>query len=190
MPELNIYIGILLLFMAVVMVGVAVRTCVQVFRLRNKRLNWRAGTLKGFPLFSTLFLAVSIIFGTTTGMTGGNTEIAAASLYMIIAGAWFVSSYFASKRYITDHGIVKNVNDPAQTVAWYQIHDFFEQKVDGTPQYTFIYRKNNDEPLEKVIRLQLQVPEEIHPDFKKLIYHKLGRRISCYEESIDVAQFQ
>lgn len=189
MSELNIYIGMLLLFMAIVMMGVAVRTCVQVFRLRNKRLSWRAGTLKGFPLFSTIFLAVSSIFGATLGMSGEAENMTVASLYIIIAGAWFISSYFASKRYITDYGIVKNVNDPAQTIAWYQIHDFFEQKVNGTPQYTFIYRRNNQDPLEKVIRLELQVPDHIEANFKKLISHKLGRRISCYEESIDVAQF-
>lgn len=175
--------------MAAVMTGVAIRTCVLVFRLRNKRLSWRAGTLKGFPLFSTIFLGVGVIFAVAMSTAGGTEEMAVAALYLMISSAWFVSSYFASKRYITDHGIVKNVNDPAQTVAWYQIHDFFVQNVNGTPQYTFIYRRNNHDPLEKVIRLELQVPDKVQPDFKKLISYKLGRRISCYEESIDVAQF-
>lgn len=153
-------------------------------------MSWRAGTLKGFPLFSTIFLAVSVVLAAMMWQNGGRTEMGGAMLYMMISSAWFISSYFASKRYITDHGIVKNVNDPAQTVAWHQIHDFFEQKTENGFEYTFIYRKNNNGKLEKVIRLQLLVPQYAHADFKKLISHKLGRRISCYEESIDVAQFQ
>ncbi|MFW6348641.1 MAG: hypothetical protein ACOC2C_08555, partial [Cyclonatronaceae bacterium] len=46
--------------------------------------------------------------------------------YVFIALNWFVSSYFMSKRYITDHGIVKNINDPSQTVPWSCIQDFIE----------------------------------------------------------------
>lgn len=190
MSDLTTYFGLLLLIMTLMMMGVAVRTCVLVFRLRNKRMSWRAGTLKGFPLFSTIFLTVSIALGATLWSTGETLEIAGAGLYMVMSSGWFVSSYFASKRYITDHGIVKNVNDPAQTVAWHQIHDFFEQKTENGHEYTFIYRKNSNGKLRKVIRLQLLVPAHAHINFKKLISHKLGRRISCYDESIDVAQFQ
>ena len=101
-----------------------------------------------------------------------------------------MASYFASKRYITDHGIVKNVNDPSQTVAWYQIRDFVEREKKDDLEFTFIYALNDEEAPESVIRLELVVPEVQKKSFKNLISHKLGRRISCYTgENIKLEQF-
>ena len=178
--------------MAAVAIGtLAMITCVQVFRLRNKRMSWRAGTLKGFPLFSSLFLIVSTALFVVMFNVGSFWDLAASWLYMVIACSWFISSYFSSKHYITDNGIVKNVNDPAQTVAWYQIHDFFEQQNRNKWSYTFMYREKGQQQLNNVVRLQLNVPEDKHETFKNLISHKLGRRISCYEEDvIDINQFE
>lgn len=187
---MNIYFGILLLLAALVMGGLALATCLKVLRLRNKRMSWRAGTLKGFPLFSSIFLTVSVVLAVAIWINGSGWERAAGLFYLVIGGGWFVASYFSSKCYMTDHGIVKNVSDPAQTVAWHQIHDFFERKNRDGWHYTFIYREANEETLKKVIRLRLTVPPGKHEDFKRLISHKLGRHISCYEgEMIDVSQF-
>ncbi len=87
--------------------------------------------------------------------------------------------------------MVKNVNDPAQTVAWHQVHDFFVQKSGKTYAYTFIYRERSLGLLKRVMRLEIIVPERKHAAFKKLISHKLGRHISCCDdEMIDVNQFK
>ena len=191
MAEVNLYFGLLLLLAALAIGGLAMVTGMQVFRLRNKRLSWRTGTLYGFPLFSTLFLGVSLLLFGILISIGGRDEVAASLLYLMIACSWFVSSYFSSTHYITDNGIVKNVNDPAQTVAWHQIHDFFEQKKGNLRSYTFIYRPKNEETITNAVRLQLDVPEEKHQAFKNLLSHKLGRRISCYEEElIDISHFE
>jgi hypothetical protein len=191
MPGLYIYFGAFLLLAASVMCGLAASTCVQVFRLRNKRLGWRAGTLKGFPLFSTIFLSISLLLAAATWNYGSRWEIAASAFYLLISVSWFITSYFSSKRYVTDHGMVKNVNDPAQTVAWHQVHDFFVQKSAKFYTYTFIYRERSPGRLKRLMRLEIIVPEKKHSAFKKLISHKLGRHISCYDdETIDVNEFK
>jgi hypothetical protein len=137
---LNIFLETVLLIATLFMCGLAVITAVKVFRLRNKRLSWRAGRLAGFPLFSTIFLGISIILLVTMVKYGSNWEMAASGFYLVISCAWFVTSYFSAKGYITDHGIVKNINDPAQTVAWHQICDFFECRDGDHSKFIFIYR--------------------------------------------------
>jgi hypothetical protein len=183
---LNIFLETILLVAMLLMCGLAVTTSVKVFRLRNKRLSWRAGKLAGFPLFSTIFLGISIILVVTMAKYGNNLELAASGFYLVISCAWFITSYFSSKGYITDHGIVKNVNDPAQTVAWHQICDFFECPVGDHNKFIFIYREEDIFAI-TMVRLQLTVPTKKEDAFKKIISHKLGRRISCFdEESIDI----
>lgn len=169
----------------------AVSTMTNVFRLRNVRISWKAGKMNGYPLFSTLFLGANMILMAVGLYHQAIYELAAAGLYMVLASGWFVTSYLASKRYITNNGIVKNVNDPAQTIAWHQIRDFVEKKAEsGEGQFIFFYSETADLRPEKMIRLELNVPSDKLSDFKKLISHKLGRRITCYEtESIKVEQF-
>lgn len=189
MPGLNIYLGSLLIFVACVMGTLSMRTVVQVFRLRNKRLSWRAGTLKGFPLFSTVFLIIGFVFAAAMWFNGGFWGFIASGFYLFISASWFVASYFSSKRYITDNGIVKNVNDPSQTIAWHQIRDFVEQDEAGKMLYTFIYNEKENE--HNMRRLELKIPLKKCDAFKKLISHKLGRRISCYNNTfVQVENFE
>jgi len=191
MPGLNKYLGALLVIVACVMGTVAVTTAAQVFRLRNKRMSWRAGTLKGFPLFSAVFLVISLGLTAAMWLQGGFWAFGASLMYLFIGSGWFISSYFSSKRYITDNGIVKNVNDPAQTVAWHQIRDFFEQETAGDFIYIFIYSDGEEELPQNLRRLELKIPQKKYESFKKLISHKLGRRISCYEGStIKIEKFE
>lgn len=158
----------------------AVATLANVVRLRNVRMSWKSGRMNGYPLFSTLFLGFSLLMlgiGLYKQFTG---ELAVISLYIILAGGWFITSYLASKRYITDHGIVKNVNDPSQTIAWHQIRDFVEQEQQNNTDFIFLYSESAGMISDNIVRLELKVPSRHVEHFKKIISHKLGRRISCY----------
>ncbi|HYW34025.1 MAG TPA: hypothetical protein VE868_01340 [Balneolaceae bacterium] len=189
MSLLDIFFGVLLLVVTLVLSGLAIATCIQVFRLRNKRLCWRAGTLAGFPLFATIFLLVSMVLLGVMCKFSGGWKITASVLYLLISFSWFIASYFSSKRYITDHGIVKNVNDPSQTVAWHQIYDFFERSSGNHCSYIFIYQKNNHRHPKKMVRIQLKIPDKKNDEFKNLISHKLGHRLKCFEEdAFDISE--
>lgn len=168
----------------------AISTMVNVVRLRNVRMSWKAGKMKGYPLFSSLFLGVSIFLVGIGFYQESMQELALAFLYMVLATGWFVTSYLASKRYVTNHGIVKNVNDPSQTIAWHQIRDFVEEEQEECTRYLFIYSESAAQTPGTILRLNLSVPAHKLSDFKNLISHKLGRRITCYEtESIKVEYF-
>ncbi len=132
-----------------------------------------------------------MLIGSIAIYRGSLEEVVAAVLYGWLGFCWFTTSFFASKRFITDHGIVKNVNEPSQTVAWHQIRDFVEKVHDNYTKYIFIYSANGaEENPRDLIRLELNVPKKEKESFEKLISHKLGRRIRCYiNEDINVQQF-
>lgn len=176
---------------AAVLATVAV---VNVIRLRNVRLSWKDGKMHGYPLFSSLFLISALLVGGAAVYLGETEEMVAAGLYSWLGICWFTTSMFATKRFITDHGIVKNVNEPSQTVAWHQIRDFVEKEKGTHTTYIFIYSSDEREEPSNLIRLELDVPEAKKASFQKLISHKLGRRIRCYMKDdigdIDVERFK
>lgn len=113
-----------------------------------------------------------------------------ATLYTWLGFCWFTTSYLATKRFITDNGIVKNVNEPSQTIAWHQIRDFAEHEHANHTQYIFIYSTDETQTPEELIRLELEVPHKVEETFRKLISHKLRSRIRCYmKDDINVEQF-
>ena len=163
----------------------------NVIRLRNVRLSWKTGKLGGYPLFSTLFMLTVFIAGGTAIYRGATIEIALAGMYSWLGFCWFTASYLATKRFITDNGIVKNVNEPSQTVAWHQIRDFVETEHERYTHYIFIYSVDKNDNTDKFIRLELDVPDYRKASFKKIISHKLGRRIRCYvKDDINIQQFK
>jgi len=189
--DLNIVFWIVLGLFTLGAALLATITVTNVIRLRNVRLSWKSGKMKGYPLFSTLFLFSIGLVGIVAFYYGNAEEIAAAGFYGWLGSCWFTASFFATKRFITDHGIVKNVNEPSQTVAWHQIRDFVEKKEDKKIHYIFIYGSGKRRKPEDLIRLELDVPEKQQESFKKLISHKLGSRIRCYiKEDINVEEFE
>ncbi|MGD8427438.1 MAG: hypothetical protein PVH63_07390 [Balneolaceae bacterium] len=192
MPEVdtNIIFWIVLSTFTLGSAVLATVTVANVARLRNVRLSWKSGKMLGYPLFSTLFLIATALVGVISVYRGSLEEMIAAGLYGWLGCCWFTASFFVSKRFITDHGIVKNVNEPSQTVAWHQIRDFVEKKEGDKNHYIFIYGPKGTDRPQNLIRLELDVPDRKEKSFKKLISHKLGNRIRCYIKSdINVQEF-
>ena len=189
--DIMITLWVLLGIFCLISTVLAASTLVNVVRLRNVRINWKAGKMMGYPLFSTLFLAANILLLGIGFYRESMQELAMASIYMVLAIGWFITSYLASKRYVTNHGIVKNVNDPSQTIAWHQIRDFVEEEGPDGTRFMFLYSEPSLDETGKILRLNLHVPERKLHDFKKLISHKLGRRIRCYiKDDVNVQQFE
>lgn len=173
-------------------VFLATATLLNVVRLRNIRLSWKTGKVKGYPLFSTLFMISTLVVGSLAIYQGSMEEIVAAALYVWLGFCWFTTSFFTSKHFITDHGIVKNVNEPSQTVAWHQIRDFVEKEKEEHIHYIFIYSADAYDHATDLIRLELEVPHKRQRAFRNLVAHKLGHRIRCYvkdDNDINVEQF-
>lgn len=143
------------------------------FRLRNVRLNWRAGKMKGYPLFATVFLGLIGSLGLVVFLIEDSANYQIFAAYVWIGCMWFVSSYLASKHYITDHGVVKNLNEPSQTIPWFQILDSLEREELQGSEFTFTYSEI-DKPLsEGYKQLRLFVPVSKRKAFQKIVSLKL-----------------
>jgi len=160
-------------------------------RLRNVRLNWRAGKMKGYPLFATVFLALITTLGLVVYLIDDTRNFGYFAAYIWIGGMWFISSYLASKHYITDHGIVKNINEPSQTIPWFQILDFVEKESLEGSEFTFNYSEMDKSLTKGYKQLRLFVPASKRKAFQKLVSLKLKSRIeSELLPDIDIRKIQ
>lgn len=162
----------------------AAYTTANAIRLRNIRQSWKSGKLKGYPLFSTLFLGFTLLVGTTVYYYEINQAYTVLGCYAWMGACWFLSSYFTNKSYITDHGIVKNINDPSQTIAWHQISDYVEKPSSKGSEYVFIYHESSEGRYRtKLIRLELFVPDRNIHKFNKIIDLKIGKTMTPVADS-------
>ena len=169
---------------------IAAATMLNRVRLRSVRLTWKAGRLYGYPLFSSLFLLFSLSLFGLAFYEGATVNWVTFLFYFWMSGGWFVNSYYASKRYITDNGIIKNINDPSQSIQWYQIRDYLEQDEGRYQKYIFLYKEEELTDDTQFVRLELDVPKKYLENFRKLLAHKLRRQINCYNAaSFDLEQF-
>jgi len=163
-------------------------------RLKNIRMSWKRGKLAGYPVFSTSFLLVSLVLTATVFWNGLSQYYIVSGCYVWISACWFTSSYLASLCFISDYGIVKNINDPSQTVAWHQVTDLVEKQDKNGTTMVFIYQKPNENPgfhVPELIRLELFVPDEKESTFQKILTYKLGSSIeNVAGKSIDVKAFE
>lgn len=145
-------------------------------RLRNVRLSWRAGKLKGYPLFATVFLGLMVILSAISFYVEPAPRYSIFLSYIWISGMWFISSYLASKYYITDYGIVKNINEPSQTIPWFQIMDFVEKESENGSEFIFTYSEMNKSLTNGYKQLKLFVPNDKYKAVKKIVSLKLENR--------------
>jgi hypothetical protein len=188
----SIFVLVLALF-TLASTFLAAYSIANALRLRNIRMSWKRGKLAGYPVFSTSFFAVAL---TMTGLVYVN-ELSQyyiiSACYIWIGISWFTSSYLASLCFISDYGIVKNINDPSQTVAWHQITDLVEKQDKNGTTVLFMYQKklNPDQRLPELVRLELFVPDEKEATFQKILHYKLGNTIeNLTGKSIDVKTFE
>lgn len=109
--------------------------------------------------------------------------------YIWIGLMWFIASYLASKHYITDYGIVKNINEPSQTIPWFQILDQVEREEKGGVEFTFSYSDMDKSLVRGFNQLKLFVPDSKRKDFEKIVSLKLKNRFEGSEiPDIDLKQ--
>jgi len=171
----------------------AIYTFTNTIRLRNVRLSWKSGTLYGYPLFSSLFLLFCGVVAAFSFQFQAEQYYVILGSYSWMGLSWFFSSYFASRAYITDHGIVKNINDPSQTIAWHQIDDYVEKPAESGSEYLFLYREKQENELStaRLIRLELFVPDRKSSKFEKIVSLKIGKMMTAVSDtSFDIKTFE
>ncbi|MDG5767995.1 hypothetical protein QA596_11010 [Balneolales bacterium ANBcel1] len=172
---------IILAFFALGTTMLMMVTLSNALRLRNVEITWKSGKLYGYPVFSSVFLLFSLALTTLVISQQMNTYLVPVMCYNWIGFNWFITSYLMSKRFVTDHGIVKNVNDPSQTVAWSRIMDYVELNEGNKQVFAFFYPDALSGEKSRNIRLELEVPSDKRPIFSQILRKKLGRRFSLGE---------
>ncbi len=161
------------------------------FRLRKVRMSWRAGKMSGYPLFATAFLALIGALAVAAFVMEDVSRYSTFVCYMWIGCMWFISSYLASKHYITDYGIVKNINEPSQTIPWFQILDQVEKEEKGGAEYTFSYSELDKSLTDGFRHLRIYVPDSKRKAFEKIVSLKLQNRFKDEElPDIDLKSIQ
>ncbi len=155
----------------------AVVTLTNAFRLRNVLMKWNSGRLYGLPHFATFFFTLSVVMTGIAWYYGMSAYYPVVGAYTFLSVNWVISSFLMSRRFITDNGIVKNINDPSQTIAWNEIQDFVERSHNHSNTYTFFYSREQNAPGSvSCYRLEVEVPSGQIQAFRKILNHKLGRR--------------
>ncbi|MDR9415167.1 MAG: hypothetical protein RI564_02700 [Gracilimonas sp.] len=188
---LAIFFRIVILIFTIASTLLAVYSYQNKLRLRNVRISWRAGKLKGYPLFATFFLG---LIGALSILVFWQEDTARYPIfwaYLWIGSMWFISSYLASKYYITDHGIVKNINEPSQTIPWFQILDYVEYSKPNGVEYLFNYSEMDKSLTEGYKQLKLFVPQSKYKAVKKIVSLKLDNEIEGLAlPNIDIKRIQ
>lgn len=157
----------LLAIFSIVFTILAVVTASNAFRLRRILLQWHGGQ----EFAGVFLLAIVGIWGLSLYM-GADVPLFNWFCYGWIAGTWYFSSVLMSMRFVTDHGIVKNLNDPDQTVPWYGIHDYSEQETEEGVRFVFLYRSPD------LTRLEILVPNKRLEAFRSVLMRKFERRFT------------
>lgn len=154
-------------------------------------MSWRAGKMGGYPLFATVFLCLISALGITTYLMEDVARYPTFVSYFWIGCMWFISSYLASKHYMTDYGIVKNINEPSQTIPWFQILDQVERETKGGVEYSFSYSDLDKSLTDGFKVLKIFVPNSKRKAFEKIVSLKLKSRFQGEEiPDIDLKSLQ
>lgn len=167
----------------ILVVGLTIITtlfCVMTIRnLRMKShliMSWKHNKIAGFPLGAGALLIIASVV-----LVIGMTFRTGAALWMLAAYGWsticwFVAGYLTSRYYITDNGIIQDVNDDSRLLEWDRIRDFVKRERKGRyVSFTFFYLTNKYNRPAVLKRVEIKVPENQVALFQNILDLKLEK---------------
>jgi hypothetical protein len=86
---------------------------------------------------------------------------------------------------------VKNINEPSQTIPWFQILDQVEKEEKDGIEYSFSYSELDKSLTEGFKQLKIYVPDSRRKRFEKIVSLKLKNRFEGQElPDIDLKSLQ
>jgi hypothetical protein len=157
-------------------------------RLRNCIQTWSDPGLDSIPIFPSVFLLLVMTVAGFHAINGVQDYRWLEVIYFSMGLNWVIAYRMMTKRYITDYGIVKNINDPSQTIAWNRINDYLERVKDTHTEFIFFFTTQDQGNL-RTNRIQLKVPHEEYESFRKILTYKVDRQITqSWSETTDLEQ--
>jgi|AntAceMinimDraft_12_1070368.scaffolds.fasta_scaffold12583_2 hypothetical protein len=163
--RLNLYV------FAAVGLLVTIRVVQFRWRLRKVRLYWYARPLGIVPLFASFFLGLIIILKLLPVEKLPLLTPVDLNIYMLMGICLFVLTRELSLVYVTNNGIVKNVINPKQTIAWFHVVDFAAKETQNGWNYVFIYKQDGTK---EPARMDILIPERKKDAFDKLVHQHLS----------------
>jgi len=155
-------------------------------RLRNCILTWKDPGFHGIPAFPAVFLALVVTVSVYHSLSSISEYRAYELTYLWLSLNWYVAYHLMSKRYITDNGIVKNINDPSQTIAWSRVIDYLELSREGYTEFTFFFTSTESKGL-RSHRIKLKVPNAQYETFRRILTYKVDRHLTqAWSETSDI----
>jgi hypothetical protein len=155
-------------------------------RLRNCIQTWQDPGFHGVPFFPAFFLALVVSVSIYHTIAGISVYRVYEMAYLWLGLNWYVAYHLMSKRYITDNGIVKNINDPSQTIAWSRVIDYLELTRDGYTEFTFFFTSSESKGL-RSHRIKLKVPNTQYETFRRILTYKVDRHLTqAWSETSDI----
>ena len=146
-------------------------------RLRNCIQTWQDPGIHGIPAFPAVFLALVLATSAYHFVVGESAYRLYEMAYLWLGINWYVAYHLMSKRYITDYGIVKNINDPSQTIAWSRVNDYMELSRGNHTEFTFFFASTENGGL-RSHRIKLKVPNSEYEAFRRILTYKVDRHLS------------
>ncbi len=157
--------------------ALTVWTWMNTRRLRNRMMSWHDSGITKWPVFPSLFVALCVAAIAVNALMGRHDFHVYEACYLWTGLNWMASYRMMGKRHITDYGIVKNINDPSQTIAWHQINDYLEQERPGATEFTFFFVENGGDGL-RSHRIRLNVPADRYETFRRILTYKVDRHLT------------
>lgn len=147
-------------------------------RVRRVVLSWQAGSLLGWPLWPTLFIAAVLSMMIYALVTDQQISPVVFIGFLMGGAFWFVSVWLASAVMVTEYGILRSVSRAREAVAWGQMVDYFEVASRNGCRYVFIFIDDRSTHS----RLELHVPAAFQHAFQQVVHAKLDIRMEYAAE--------
>lgn len=148
-------------------------TIINRLRVQQPILSWRHERTR-VPVWPTAFIGVVLLMLTLALVIGQPIRPAMFAGYLLGGTFWFAAVWLSGAVVITEHGIVRNINCAADTVAWGQMVDYFvrsEEEENGAC-YTFFFI----DVAQCRRRLEIEVPCAEQKRFQQVVSAKLDAR--------------
>ena len=147
-------------------------TLVNRARVQHPILAWRPSRLSGVPLWPSAFIGTVLLLLVLASIVGQPVRPEVFAGYLLGGLFWFIASWLSCSVVVTEHGVVRNINRTADTMAWGQSVDYFFREESGQACYVFFFMDGRS----RRQRFELWVPAKHQKRFQHVVRAKLDAR--------------
>lgn len=151
-------------------------------RIEHVMLTWRTGRVGGLPIWPSLFIGLVLVFLACALATDQPLHPAIFAGYVAGGICWFVAVYLSQTVFVTECGLVADVNHVRGAVSWGEVIDYFDASQDASGRaYVFLYRDADGQRR----RFEVSVPAHCEEQFRAIVTEKLDLRFDLAVQEVE-----